>query len=121
MYALVDDLIKDMTEQSLLELTDNGTQEEIVPMTEDAIQRADAETDGYLAALYTVPLAPVPPIINNISRKIAAYHLYRRKNTVNTDDIIRAEYEDMVKLLKDIAAGKIGLGMKTDAPRFYAL
>lgn len=75
-----------------------------------ALDDAQAEVDGKLAARTQVPLAtPVPQLVRAIVVDIAAFLATltaRRGDPMGTDDPVRLRYERAAKLLDDIAAGR---------------
>lgn len=79
---------------------------------EDAITEASQEIDLRLAQRYTVPFEPVPPIIAQLTRDIAAYGAtltHRRGNPLGQDHPIRLRYTKATGLLDKIADGTIEL------------
>lgn len=72
-----------------------------------ALEDAGAEIDGYLAGRYQLPLASVPRVLVNVGCDIARYRLYKDRAT----DHVRRRYEDAVKLLGQVASGKVTLGL----------
>lgn len=73
-----------------------------------AIADADAEIDGFVGARYALPLCePVPAVLVPIACDIARYRLYDDA----VPEIVRQRYEDAVSRLKDIAAGRLTLGI----------
>lgn len=75
----------------------------------NAIAAADAEIDGYLRAITSLPLASTPALIKYIAMRIARYRLYDDQAT----EKVRQDYEDGARMLRDVYAGKIQL---FDAP-----
>jgi phage gp36-like protein len=75
----------------------------------EAIDQADREIDAYLLlANYSVPMSPIPPLVTNLSMKMAIWNLHLRKYFDST--IWRETYKDCKKLLERIAEGKLTLG-----------
>lgn len=73
-----------------------------------AIADANAEIDGYVGARYALPLPdPVPPVLVPIACDIARYRLFDD----SVPEIVRQRYEDAIARLKDIAAGRLSLGI----------
>jgi phage gp36-like protein len=72
-----------------------------------AIADADALVNGYLAGRYTLPLASTPPALTRLACVVARYHLYADHPTEH----VRRAYEDAVRLLEQVAAGKVTLGL----------
>ncbi len=76
----------------------------------DAINEAAGEVDLRLARRYAVPFAPVPPIVSQLTRDIAAYTAtltHRRGNTLDADHPVRLRYTKAVELLTALANGTI--------------
>lgn len=93
-----------------------------------ALADADALIDAYLAARYALPLASVPPVLADAAAAIALWKLH----LAAPDPKIEADYRDALKLLRDVADGRVrldaggaepaaqgGPGVRfTDRPRF---
>ncbi len=111
MYSSIADLKKLMPEAQLMELADDGVDspspQEVM---NEAIEQADREIDGYLNAVLPVPMDPVPPLVANISAKIAVWNLYRRRTHLDPGSW-GEEYPRQLRLLEKIAEGKISLGV----------
>lgn len=95
----------------LIQLTDKATPRTgaiVGSVIDKAIADADAEIDGFVGVRYAVPLPePTPPVLVPIACDIARYRLYG--NAV--PEIVRQRYEDAISRLKDIAAGRMALGI----------
>lgn len=79
----------------------------------ESIDQADREIDAYLRiANYSVPLSPVPPLVANLSAKMAIWNLHLRKYFDSA--ICRETYKDCLKLLERIAEGKLTLGQEVE-------
>ena len=67
-YCVLDDLKEKISEEELIQLTDDEETGLIVTSrTDRAISDADALIDGYCGRRYSVPLDPVPAIIRKFS------------------------------------------------------
>lgn len=78
----------------------------------ESIDQADREIDCYLnIAGYTVPMTPIPPLVTNLSAKMAIWNLHLRKYFDST--IWRNTYTDCLRILERIAEGKLTLGQET--------
>lgn len=66
---------------------------------------ADAMIDGYLAGRYALPLASVPALVADIAQAVTLWKLH----TSDPEAKIKADYDDALKRLKDIAQGVIRL------------
>ncbi len=108
-YSVKADILGLIPEETLIQLTDdNGAGIVDDAVVTRVIADADAEIDGYCGENYTLPFLPVPVIIRKISVDIAIYNLYARRQGAPEDRAKR--YDNAVKLLRDIQAGKITLG-----------
>jgi phage gp36-like protein len=77
----------------------------------EAIDQADREIDSYLViAGESVPMDPVPPLVANLSAKMAIWNLHLRKYF--DSEIWRKTYERCLKLLERIAEGKMSIGQE---------
>ena len=66
---------------------------------------ADAMVDGYLAGRYALPLTTVPALVADIDQAVTLWKLH----TSDPEAKIKADYDDALKRLKDIAQGVIRL------------
>jgi len=67
-----------------------------------ALADADAEIDSYVAGAYAVPLNPVPANIVRVACSIARYRLLGS----SSDEQARKDYEDAIRLLRDVQGGR---------------
>ncbi len=112
-YCTKADLLGLIPEETLVQLTDDAGAG-IVNDTRvtDAIADADAEIDGYCGKRYTLPFSPVPALVKKMSKEIAVYNLYARRQ--GAPDHIAKLRDDDVELLKSVSKGTSTLG--SDAP-----
>lgn len=108
-YATKQDMIDRFGEVELKQLTDRAGAIETIDDTVlgKSLADADAEINGYLAGRYTLPLASTPLILVGHACDIARYRLYDDRATEH----VRQRYEDALKYLRDVGAGKISLGL----------
>jgi phage gp36-like protein len=60
-----------------------------------------------LSTRYTLPLSPVPDVLEKLACDIARYQLLE-----NTEkEIVKERYDNAIRFLKDVAAGKVTLGV----------
>lgn len=110
MYSIEQDIIDAITEDIVIQLTDDDRTGNIDSAIVTAqIQRADNEIDGYVSVRYVTPLNPVPGIIENTSIDLAIYYLYMRRSEV-VPEARKDAYTNAVKLLKSISKGDVKLG-----------
>lgn len=114
-YATPTDFINIFGERETLEITNLDSPSAVLPnltiLTKE-LAMADAEIDTYLSVNYTVPVAPVSPILTRVSCVIARKLLdrYRRRDDVQND------YKEAIEWLKLLAARKVGLTDPTGKP-----
>ena len=107
MYATLDDLLAEVPETELVQLTDDeGTGVMSVPRIETALRSAAITVDGYVAAKYRTGALPVPPLLVELSRDIARYKLYR---TSQAPERIEKAHDRALTQLAQIASGRIKL------------
>ena len=110
-YSVLADLEKLLPSSMLINLSNDiaGATAVNTDNIAEAIDQADREIDAYLSmANYTVPMDPIPPIVTNLSTKIAIWNLHLRKYFESK--IWRDTYTDCQKLLEKIAEGKLTIG-----------
>lgn len=131
MYCTVTDIQAIVPEHELIELTDDASPAEIV--IEEIVNRAIADAgeliDGYLRGRYTLPLSPVPGLLNTLAADVAIYRLYARRLRLAPPEAVAERYKNTIKILDQIQAGKISLGAEaagggvtpsTGGPQFSA-
>jgi phage gp36-like protein len=78
---------------------------------DDAVADADGLIDGFLRQRgYPLPLSPVHRLVTVWSRAISRYNLHKHRRTLESDDTIVRDYRDALKLLQQVADGKLSLG-----------
>ncbi|MDQ5985872.1 MAG: hypothetical protein CSYNP_01589 [Syntrophus sp. SKADARSKE-3] len=110
-YCSLTDLEKLMPTTMIISMSNDVGGATTVDMTNltEAIDQADREIDAYLViAGESVPMDPVPPLIANLSAKMARWNLCLRKLFSNAS--WENEYLRCQKLLEKIAARKLSVG-----------
>lgn len=109
-YATQQDLVDRFGEEELIQLTDRTN----IPVStidptpiERALTDAAAMIDGYLAKLYRLPLATVPPILTKMACDIARFYLYGK--AAEKDDAISRGYNEATRWLENVSKGLITL------------
>jgi phage gp36-like protein len=116
-YCTHADLLMRMSEQELIELTDEAGAGLLNSDAETrAIADADGEIDGYCGGSYPVPFNPVPVMVRKISVDVTIYNLYGLRATLALPDDIKARYDNAVRFLKDVSKGLVKLGADAPAP-----
>ncbi len=107
-YATLADLTARFGDEELTQLTDRlGAGVVDAAVAGAALAEAEAEIDAYLAGRHALPLATVPPILVRIACDIARYRLA----TDAPLEEVRKRYEDARRLLENLAAGRVTLGL----------
>ena len=75
-----------------------------------ALRDAADTIDGYISSRYTLPLAPVPPVLARVACDLARYYLYDDQVT----EAVKQRYDDCIKLLAAVQAGRVQLGADSD-------
>lgn len=114
-YCTVNDIINDITELTLAQLTDEDGMVVNEGVVNVLIADADSLIDGYCGARCKVPFTPVPPFVAALSRKIAIYNLYARRQE-DMPPLRQTQYEDAIERLKDVSGGKLKLDTIFDVP-----
>lgn len=110
-YCATTDMAKLLPATMLVNLSNDIAGSTAVNQTniDEAIDQADREIDSYLILVpgITVPMDPVPPLVANLSAKMAIWNLHLRKYF--DSPVWRKTYEDCQALLLKIAQGKLSL------------
>lgn len=107
-YATLADMIRRFREEELVQLTDLDKSGDLVPATvQAALDDAAAVIDAYLQQRYAMPLASVPRVLLNICCDLARAALYEDSITDN----VAKRQDAAMQMLRDLATGKIGLGL----------
>lgn len=107
-YCTIEQITDRYGARFLIELSDRGEEaatEADAALFNRAIADADALIDGYLKGRYQLPLAAVPPLLADLSQRIAIY--FAHANVAS--DKIRKDYEDALKVLDRIGSGMVKL------------
>ena len=107
-YASYDDLVTRFGEVKLTQLTCQGGALGKIPdkaVVEVVLTDATETIDGYAAARYRTPLAPVPAPVRRWCADMALYYLHT--GTGKVPDDVRKAFEGALAGLKDMAKGVI--------------
>lgn len=74
-----------------------------------ALQDADDTINSYLSARYTLPIAPVPAVLNRVAAELARFYLYDDQVT----DLIKDRHAANLKWLYEVAKGTVSIGVDT--------
>jgi phage gp36-like protein len=101
----------DIPTKDLIELTDDNNAG-VVDQTviDKAIAAAGELIDGYLRGRYTLPLVPLPGLMKTLALDLVVYRLYTRRVRLTPPEAVADRYKNSIKILDQIATGKISLG-----------
>jgi phage gp36-like protein len=119
MYADKTAMLKRYEEKELIQLTDMiepYTAAIVDAVLNNALEDATSTIDMYIGSKYRLPLGSIPPALEEMACVLAFYRLNRGRTT----EELRQDYEDVLKRLTDIAAGKIRLDFQGDEPQSQA-
>lgn len=111
MFATLEAMTEKFGERELIRLTDNEKPyQDVINMDKlnAAMDEANSEIEGYIAARYSLPLQTVPPFLKSLACHMARYHACT--GVMSDNDPIKTRYENAVKSLKEISKGTIALG-----------
>lgn len=112
MYCTQTDIEERFGQAELIQLTDRVRSGSVdTTAVARAIADASAEVDGYLAGRYTLPFATIPPVLIRLTCDIAVYNLFAARRNGGMVDDVRNRYRDAVRLLENIASGKVTFGV----------
>ena len=103
-YCSQDDLLMMIPAAELASLSAESGDEPDAAVVAEAITKAAAKIDAYLAVRYVLPLVATPPQVKNLAVDLALYHLYSRRSVAPL--VRRQQYEAAVAFLKEVAAGQ---------------
>src|SRR5258705_447152 len=105
-YIVADDLLTEISEQLLIQLTDDSNTGFVdADIIAAAIVNAESEVDGYVGARYEVPVVPAPDLLKKLSIDISVKNLVYRRQRIQQD--VTTSYTNAVALLKNIALGVV--------------
>src|SRR5574340_694969 len=103
-YCTQEDLVKLLPEAEMAQLTAETGGAPDAAVVSEAIAKAAAEIDAYLAVRYVLPLTEVPAQVKHLAVDMAIYHLYSRRGVESP--MRMKNYEKAVAFLKDVAGGR---------------
>ena len=110
-YLVSQDLIDELGENTLVQLTDDdGTGEIGETRVLKAIESAKGVFDSYARTRYSLPVLATP-MVKAINLDLAIFHLYKSRTSI-PEGIYKVRenaYKDALQLLKDIGSGKAAL------------
>jgi len=115
MYCTIEDIEKQTSSPTLIQLSSDDGQEAINRViVEEAILYASTLIDGYLRGRYSLPLDTHFPLLRIIAIDLAIYRLYSRRMKNEMPEVIESAYKNAVSTLRDIQKGVISLQSEND-------
>lgn len=114
MYISPQDMKELISETTLVSLSNDRPRATEIDdkVVELACQYASETVDGYLRSRYLLPLQAVPTLVRHICLQLARFWLYsRRPDGKGFPDNVKQTYEQALKDLERIQAGKLHLGI----------
>lgn len=113
MYATLTDMQQRFGAAELIQQTDLvGDGHANADTVARALGDASALMDGYLATRCPLPIVEPPPVLVGICCDLARYALY----VDAAPELVERRRDQAVATLRDIAAGRVQLGMSTATP-----
>ena len=117
MYITRTDLTDAISLFELAQLSNDDPRGSLTEPNWDIVDKAIAYAcelaDGYLMGRYVLPLSPVPTMLRLWCTDLARYWLHKRRfNGADFPKELQAAYDDAMKLLKEVQAGKLHLGLR---------
>ncbi|EPB9486910.1 gp436 family protein [Citrobacter farmeri] len=118
MYCTLADLLEQMPEQTLIQLTNENVGFDAPPpvdvtVVDSCIRYADELIDAHLRGRYTLPLAEVPTVLRDIAITLSRYRLYARRPEGAMPETVKDDNKEARRQLEDIRKGHLTLGMQT--------
>ncbi|HPP40022.1 MAG TPA: DUF1320 domain-containing protein [Candidatus Kapabacteria bacterium] len=106
-WATIDDLISELGESKLAELSGDGNEID-QSVVDEVLSVATEEVKAYVSVRYELKDAPIPTLLRNLTKKIAIHNLYLRNRREMIVPIeVANEKSDVVRLLVEIARGNV--------------
>ena len=114
-YCTVTDIQNYISTPTLIQLTnDEGTDEIISTVVNEAIIYASTLIDGYLRGRYILPLNTHFPLLKILCIDISVHRLYSRRVQNDMPDVIENAYNKAVATLRDVQKGILTLQAEND-------
>lgn len=111
-YLTKQDLIDELGENTLAQLTDDLNDEPVVNDTRVAavIENAKGVFESYIRGRYSLPVKTTA-LVKQLNKKLAIFELYENRETVGEGiyKVRENAKKDAIATLKDIAAGRAAL------------
>lgn len=116
-YATQQDVIDRVGVKELIAITDRAdppTYMVDAVSVDRSLADASAEIDSYLAARYVLPMTEIPVVLKRLAVEMAVYQLLSLRPMGDIEDT-RRRYDDALAFLKQVASGKVSLGISANS------
>ncbi|MBH2976851.1 DUF1320 domain-containing protein [Serratia marcescens] len=118
MYCTLADLLEQVPEQTLIELTNEVVGFDVrppvnAPVVESCIRYAGELIDAHLRGRYTLPLAEVPTVLRDIAITLVRYRLYTRRPEGAVPDTVKDDHKLAMRQLEGVRDAKLTLGLQS--------
>lgn len=112
-YCTLDDILGVIPQRDLIQLTDDTVPPVAVnqAVVDQAIAAADTLINGYIGERYSIPFSGVPELLKTLALDLTVYRLYLRRKKGEPPEAVKAAHDNALKLLRDVQAGKLSLGV----------
>lgn len=113
MYINIDDIKKQVSQDTLVQLTDDNLSGNIdTVVIDEAIIYSETLIDGYLRGRYVLPLNTIPAVVKILAVDLSICRLYSRRFHTEMPEAISEKYKNSIKILEQIQKGIISLGIE---------
>ena len=112
-YCTQADILGVIPELELTQLTDDAIPPVMIntAVVDQVISQATSLINGYIGGRYQLPLVTVPELVKTFALDISVYKLYLRRRKKAPLEGVKAAYDDAMKQLRDVQAGKLFIGV----------
>ncbi|MDY4378646.1 DUF1320 domain-containing protein [Pectobacterium brasiliense] len=116
MYCTLADLLEQVPESTLIQLTNDTVGFDAPPpvnttVVDSCIRYADELIDAHLRGRYTLPLPEIPTVLRDIAVTLTRYRLYARRPEGTMPDTVKDDNKVATRQLVDIRDAKLTLAL----------
>lgn len=112
-YCASNDILGVIPQKELIQLTDDAIPPIAInwAVVDQIIAAVDTLINGYIGERYPLPFDGVPELLKAIALDLVVYRIYLRRKKGEPPEAIKAAHDNSMKLLRDVQAGKLTLGV----------